>query len=338
MTKRQWTPEETATLRERYPIDGPAKLAALLGRSVPSVSGRAAALGLHKPKRNFTPEEDAEIVARYPTKGAVKLAKEFGRTPDDIRQRARRLGVWLVERESDTVNSKFFDVLTPDSSYVLGFLCADGCVSTDGCSVHFQVTESDVGVIEYIKSVTGSQSKIQRIRAREQKIRDYTAHTKASVRISFGTRHMIATLRDHYGIVPNKTSRNIGMPAISDEMLPHFVRGLFDGDGTVHHVKKALRITLLGCQALLEQLIPRLCRCASVPFLANVKPHTGTHRVTWGAYGDVRAIYDWMYPKAFPFCLERKRRVFESFFAERPVAPKSKGPGIRIRATRRIVV
>ncbi|WP_421021935.1 hypothetical protein, partial [Klebsiella pneumoniae] len=35
-----------------------------------------------------------------------------------------------------------------------------------------------------------------------------------------------------YGIVPNKTF-SAYVPAIDKELMPHLIRGIFDGDGTV---------------------------------------------------------------------------------------------------------
>ena len=89
--KNTWTPEERTLLLRHYATEGPAPIAARLGRSVYAVSSQARRHGVRSLQ---------------------------GR----IRQAERRTA------ETLTVNSHFFDTCTPTSAYVLGFIWARGSV------------------------------------------------------------------------------------------------------------------------------------------------------------------------------------------------------------------
>lgn len=53
MTRRPWTWSETLAVLARYPAEGPARLAAELGRSEDSVSGRARRYGRRTPRKPY---------------------------------------------------------------------------------------------------------------------------------------------------------------------------------------------------------------------------------------------------------------------------------------------
>jgi hypothetical protein len=91
--RRIWIPSERKRVLERYCLDGPAKLAAELGRSVDSISsfaGRYGQKSLHSRER----------------------------------QAASR------SRGSPSLNTRFFDEVNPQSAFVLGVIWACGSIKT----------------------------------------------------------------------------------------------------------------------------------------------------------------------------------------------------------------
>lgn len=91
---RPWTPIENETLRARYVSDGPANLAASLGRSWSSITKRAARLGIHRRAR-WTAAEDATLRMLWGDVGVRAVARRLKRTPLTVYWRAQKLGLSL---------------------------------------------------------------------------------------------------------------------------------------------------------------------------------------------------------------------------------------------------
>lgn len=125
------------------------------------------------------------------------------------------------------VNVSFFKHWTPEMAYVLGFFAADGCLAKNKRGSHYiQFTSTDIGILRQIK----------RAMAATQAIRKKTAHEE-----TFGWRpcylFQIGSLgmyRDllRLRLTPRKASR-LELPNVPPDVLPDFVRGFFDGDGSV---------------------------------------------------------------------------------------------------------
>jgi hypothetical protein len=114
------------------------------------------------------------------------------------------------------------------------------------------------------------------------------------------------------GCKPRK-SLELKFPEINDVLLPHFVRGYFDGDGcaSVHNKKQKtpqLRLSFIGTEDFLSKLQGVIgTNCKLVP--------TGNNKIvkSLGISGNTQTkrITDWMYKDATIF-LERKRKVINA--------------------------
>lgn len=108
MGGRPWSEEDDLLLARAGPDEFPA-LAALLGRSIVAVKGRAGSLRAgtatrtyragtgRRGGRNWTPAEDARLRAAVGLLSPEQLARELRRTPQAIRVRAKRLHLrWVL--------------------------------------------------------------------------------------------------------------------------------------------------------------------------------------------------------------------------------------------------
>ena len=91
--RRLWMPAERKRVLERYSLDGPAKLAAELERSVDSISS---------------------------------FARRYGQK--SLRSRERQAA--SRSRGSPSLNTRFFDEVNPQSAFVLGVIWACGSIKT----------------------------------------------------------------------------------------------------------------------------------------------------------------------------------------------------------------
>ncbi|MEI8130500.1 MAG: LAGLIDADG family homing endonuclease [bacterium] len=123
------------------------------------------------------------------------------------------------------VNKNFFKKWTPEMAYVIGFFAADGCITTNSRGGQFwsiQITDKEL--LETIKDTIGAEHKIG-IRKKRQ-----LSH-KILYRLQIGSIEMCDDLRS-LGYVEKKTDRLV-LPDIPSKYLSDFVRGYFDGDGSV---------------------------------------------------------------------------------------------------------
>lgn len=127
-------------------------------------------------------------------------------------------------------NEHFFDDLTPNGAYILGFIVADG---------HIRNSMSGRGTRQYVIEI---HQKDSRVLKRIAKTLDFEGILTGSgnspcARLALGSKHAWEILTEVYEIPAGKRkSYEAAMPSIileNEKCLPHFIRGLFDGDGHV---------------------------------------------------------------------------------------------------------
>lgn len=130
----------------------------------------------------------------------------------------------------ESVNNIFFDNIDSElKAYLLGFYLADGCIKNG--KIKIQVTKEDEYIVKLFKMYIAEKYKIIYTNEIINKKTGYISKPMAS--ISFPSKKICETLLK-YGIGENKTyESNFRIDIISDNLFRHFLRGYFDGDGTV---------------------------------------------------------------------------------------------------------
>ncbi|AQT25235.1 hypothetical protein PR1_122 [Providencia phage vB_PreS_PR1] len=110
---------------------------------------------------------------------------------------------------------------TAEAAYWLGFLFADGCVDHKG-RVRLMLQDADERHIEKFRSFVGAE---------DYTIQQCSGYTRKA--LEFTSKEACKDL-SIFGILPNKTLKSI-IPdqEVFGEHLNSFLRGLFDGDGTI---------------------------------------------------------------------------------------------------------
>lgn len=59
-----------------------------------------------------------------------------------------------------------------------------------------------------------------------------------------------------WGCIPQKSLKLDTLPLINDNLVSHFIRGYFDGDGSLHYVKatKSFRVSFTGTEKFLNNI------------------------------------------------------------------------------------
>lgn len=110
-------------------------------------------------------------------------------------------------------------ISSPKEAYFLGLLYADGYVSKMGIGLTLKNEDSYI-IEELSKYVYGYIKPLRNNKA------------NASTGIMLYSLIMKDNLAN-YQLVPQKTNLAFSIPNISSSLIPHFIRGYFDGDGSV---------------------------------------------------------------------------------------------------------
>lgn len=129
-------------------------------------------------------------------------------------------------------DQQFFEKIdTEEKAYVLGFIYADGCNSTHpstGCLSIVQM-ERDVDILIKIKKCLKSTYPITVNRVK------YNGEN--TFRFYLYGKCLVEQL-NNLGVVRNKSLILKFPNFINDELMPHFIRGYFDGDGSIWNGKR----------------------------------------------------------------------------------------------------
>lgn len=196
-----------------------------------------------------------------------------------------------VLRERKSVNDDYFArPLTTEKAYWAGMLMGDGCVRGDRNRVQLGLNEKNM--IEKFKSAVDSEYEINQVR-------DDNSDRSKYYRTRIGSEKMVNDLCN-LGVVPRKTTKDT-LPELPDELWPHFVRGLFDADGSASKRQKSA--TISHCQNRLRRLQQH------IPFLTSLhnEPTSSLNGKLYFGANQLEPLYDWMYPTLDVPHMTRKR-------------------------------
>ena len=235
--KRIWTPEEITQIISWYTEDGfsisyiAKTLLHCRENSISQIlkdnkieiraknSGRVININLEK-----------EVIFLYTEKRYTQkqLAEKYNCSTFVIHNILIRNNIPIITQPKINQEQKdnYFDVIDSEhKAYWLGFIFADGNVYKNQLSLEIQ--EKDIDLLEQFKRDLNLNSQIS-IRHREN---------TSLCCIRMISPHLCEALAK-YGIVPNKTKVTKHLPKIDSQWLPHFLRGLIDGDGWITQDKQ----------------------------------------------------------------------------------------------------
>ena len=270
----------------------------------------------HNVKHNFdiryaTQEQKDEIVKLYiEGNPCTAIAKIFNCNHHTILGILEEQGVSRDAKRFHRkygLNETYFDIIdTPNKAYVLGLLHADGCNKMDKGTISIGLQESDRDLLETIRLEIGSEKPLRFIDNSNKHTFGYTYENMYELQMF--SKHMCEQLANK-GIVPNK-SLIIGFPEwLNESLIPHYIRGVFDGDGCISRPSKgntaiaSITATDSFCKALRDLCIDKL---DITPSIYDARCHNGITRcISFGGKGKSKIFLDWIYQDAEIY-LQRK--------------------------------
>jgi hypothetical protein len=212
------------------------------------------------------------------------------------------------------INEEFFDKWSCKMAYILGYLYADGSMINAEYmrGKYIRATSIDKELIMRVKESMDSEHKIK-------VIKPSSINRKTKYFLQVGS-HKVFDSLDDLGLHPNK-SLNVRFPKVPEQFLPDFVRGYFDGDGSVAIERrdgsiKRLRTTFTsGSRSFLSSLSRKLIETADI---CNSTIYN-SHRSFQLCYStrDSFKLFNFMYRGRPRLFLKRKFNIFNKFIKSR---------------------
>jgi hypothetical protein len=299
---RLWTAAEDEYIAREYPHADLDSISAAIGRTRKAIHQRASKLSLPRKNPRDWPDADVEFVRRnYPAMPTRDIVRHLGRPYESVRKMAERLGIRKERRFYwYTVNSGAFDLLSPDTAYVVGMILADGCIHDAG---RFTIANTDKEILELIGNALGTTRPLHPY---------YNPPYKPGYTLHITDRRMVTALAD-LGITPRK-SLTARLPAVPDEYFFDFLRGYFDGDGHARGDGRHLTVIFAsGSRGLLADVSQAAARhLGREP--RPVRPHANRRGYLLTYHGPAALeIGDRMYQRAGALYMPRKRIPFDAY-------------------------
>lgn len=255
---------------------------------------------------------DLEVIDCYIKSkwSAMQIAKHYNKNVKTIWAILKRNNVKarsLSEASMKyTCNDFFFsNIDTEEKAYWLGVLYADGNISKNSSKsgqIFFTSTDK-VWVESFLKTINSTNTAKSEMHKKFNKI-----IWKARI-----TSTQMFNDLNNLGCTPVK-SLSIRLPKLPKSLLHHFIRGYFDGDGTVGVYKNTSqsdwKIIKSGFCSGSKEFIEDLLKV--LPVKNKTIKYSGVY-ITQHSLNDTINLYNYMYKDANVY-LERKKEKFDSYF------------------------
>lgn len=185
----------------------------------------------YKNEKELTLEEKEEIIKYYysnPNAKVKEIGQHFKLTKRAMGKIFKEFNISSRRKNRYMLNENFFDSIDNElKAYLLGYLFADGFVGNENYNnIVFCQKKDDMEAVELFKrsiEYTGELRLSQPTKGSFENSQEYAV-------INFSSEHMANKLRN-YGF--SKKEFYISFPKLKPDLMRHFIRGFFDGDGSI---------------------------------------------------------------------------------------------------------
>jgi len=209
----------------------------------------------------------------------------------------------FIKNRKYTLNVNYFSAIdSAEKAYWLGFLYADGCVHKNNLIIGLQKNDKD-HLLKFAKEIERNTDKLY-----------YNSKTK-SYTLTVCSCELVNRLIE-LGCVPKKS---LILKYPSEQQLPkeynsHFIRGYFDGDGSITHMNGGsnAEICIVGTLEFLTS-ISKFLEKEGVLFNIYKHKNAKSYYISFASRNSVDAFFNFIYNNS-NIRLERKYNKFKSFF------------------------
>lgn len=174
-------------------------------------------------------EEKNKIVEYYYNNKNVSMdniSKEINISRRAVSRVLREKGINTRLKNRYLLNDNYFNEIdTEAKAYILGFIYADGFVGDEKYN-NIVISINDYDILQWMAKEIEFTGTIRNTK------KGGFENSKSGYSLNFSSKIMANRLRE-IGLYPNKSLTISELPKISNELMRHFVRGYFDGDGSI---------------------------------------------------------------------------------------------------------
>lgn len=221
-----------------------------------------------------------------------------------------------------TLNENYFQELdSKDKAYFLGFIYADGFITKPSHGQNILgLTLAEIEPIDKFKKYIQTNKKV----GYYKKTNSYS-NKSYEYKLALNSDKLVSDI-EKLGVIERKTL-TLTFPNLREDLIPHFIRGYFDGDGSVflhkdsrkeYSYNEYLGINICGTKEFLVALTKHL------PFLEEGQCIYKEERKETNCWNlkmasNIRSLelYHYMYKDCNDLYLSRKREKFENFIKDK---------------------
>lgn len=237
--------------------------------------------------------------------GCYKLANKYQCSASTINNILKKNNVNTQKspneyRKYNLDENYFENIDSEDKAYFLGLLYSDGCVYKYTMNIALQ--QGDSLILEKFKECLEYTGKLYNIQ--------FNNNSKPQIKLSFSNKKITSDLLK-LGVVPNK-SLILNFPTynqVPKHLIRHFIRGLFDGDGTIiKRKRKDSRIEIYSSLIGSNDLIKGIFKEIKIGNIYNVNSGKNS-TLTFASKKDIIYFLDYIYTDA-TYYIERKYKLY----------------------------
>lgn len=206
---------------------------------------------------------------------------------------------------------KDFSIIDKNMAYILGLIYADGWVSeTPSKSVSISLKDEDKYLLEIVKNYVSEGINLRK--------------KGNSTLLVFNCKEMFDNV-NKLGLKLKKTNYTMRLPILKEEYYSHFLRGFFDGDGTVFKDRNWLKVNFCSVDKEFLEEIQIMLSKNNIYSVINTEKRKGRlmknpdgytvanfdmHRLFIRKQKELKKFYEYLYKNCDNFFLTRKREKF----------------------------
>ena len=200
----------------------------------------------------WTDEQVAYIINKYLNENYTlkQLGKEFNCSYPTIRNLLNKHKIKSRGNKQGYPRDEFYfnKIDTEEKAYWLGFLYADGCVHSNNYEISINITDKE-HIEKFKAAIKAFNHNITEIQDKRFQ------NAKTLYQFSIKDKQLHQDLIK-WGCIPQKSLLINKIPNIPRDYVSHFLRGYFDGDGSLHYLRGTnnYRISFVGTKDFLNDI------------------------------------------------------------------------------------
>lgn len=249
-----------------------------------------------------------EIINLYKEKNmsVINISKKLNISTSHIYNILKCNNIKVKKTKKYSFNENYFEKIdTEEKAYWLGFIYADGNVYKN--TVCLKLGKKDKYHLTKFKNNLNATYKIE------------SKNEGQAYRILLSSKKLCYDLKKH-GVVPNKHDKLI-FPNISDNLIRHFIRGFFDGDGWICFSKNKFYLSFSSCSSeiilSIRKIIKNNFKKDGSFFVRKYNQFNwkDVFQLSYAAKEDVHKVLNYMYHDVNIY-LDRKYNLFKLYKKE----------------------